>query len=129
MDRPAGPSDRRRLGLEAEARAAELLTELGYRVLERNVYLRKGEIDLVAEDGEYLVFVEVRSLHGSSVCAPEETVGPAKRATLLRTARAYLAERGWEHRPCRFDVVALSGEALEVVRLVKNAIESDDPWR
>jgi putative endonuclease len=129
MDLPPGRSNRRRLGQEAETRAVEWLTARGFRVLERNVYLHHGEIDFVAEDGEMLVFVEVRSRHDAERGAPEETLGPSKRATLLRTIRAYLAERGLEHRPCRVDVVALTGDRFQDVRHVENALESDDPWR
>ena len=75
------------------------------RVLERRFRLRIGEIDLIAERGELLVFVEVKARRGTTAGRPAEAVTPAKQRRLARVALAYLARRGWLDRPCRFDVV------------------------
>ena len=129
MARAGEPGERQRIGRAAEDRAARHLAGLGYRILERNVYVGHGEIDLVAEDGDCLVFVEVRCRTATDQGEPLETIGPTKRAVLVRSVRAYLAERGGGDRPCRIDVVAVTGEHQDGLRLVRNAIEVEDPWR
>jgi len=97
----------RRVGLEGENAAAAYLTSLGYRVIERNVRFRAGEIDLVAEDGGVLVFVEVKTRRGRGFGAPAEAVTAEKRRRLVRLASLYLARRGGQVPPCRFDVVSV----------------------
>jgi putative endonuclease len=128
MARTGDPGERLRLGHAAEASAARHLTGLGYVILERNVHVGHGEIDLVAEDGDCLVFVEVRYRTDTEQGAPLETLGPGKRAALVRAVRAYLASRGGHDRPCRIDVVAVTGANLDELELVRNAIEVEDPW-
>ncbi|HVV87886.1 MAG TPA: YraN family protein, partial [Kofleriaceae bacterium] len=99
------------IGQRGEDRAARALAAAGYRIVERNVRLRAGELDAVAYDGETLCFVEVRSrkdeLHGT----PEETVVRAKQRRLVLAARAWLA-RYPTVDPCRFDVVAIVGSEV-----------------
>jgi putative endonuclease len=73
----------------------------------RNYRCRAGEIDLVALDGETLVFVEVRSRRGSGVGTALESVDGRKQARVARVARHFLAARGWDDRPARFDVVGV----------------------
>ena len=77
----------RRTGSEYEARAAEYLTANGYRILERNFRCRQGEIDLIAQDGSYLVFVEVK--YRSSL---------ARRGASARTLRSISTARVWALR-------------------------------
>jgi putative endonuclease len=106
----------RALGAIAEARAADLLQRQGYRVADRNWTCKGGEIDLVcvAPDGT-LVFVEVRARanarHGSAL----ETILDGKRRRLLRAAAIYLHVKGKHDAACRFDVVAITGDAVEHV--------------
>ncbi len=99
-------SARRMLGQAAEARAAVYLVEAGYTVIDRNWRRRNGEMDIVARDGEWLVFVEVRARRGSALGSPEESVTRRKQARLVRLAQQYLAECVWEG-PWRIDVLAL----------------------
>jgi putative endonuclease len=75
------------------------------RVLERRYRRRFGEIDLIAEQGERLVFVEVKTRRGAGYGTPAEAVTPRKRHRIALVALAYLQQRGWLERPCRFDVV------------------------
>lgn len=107
-------------GRRGEALAAERLARLGYRLLDRNARGGSGEIDLVAEDGETVVFVEVRSRATGAFGSAAESVTRGKQARLSRAALAYLAGRGWLGRPARFDVVAVDGpagaERVEVIR-------------
>lgn len=93
-------------GRVAEDAAAAWLEAQGYRIVERNHRNAAGELDLVAEDGDTLCFVEVKArsetLFGPAIAA----VGPRKRRRIARAAALYLALRGVE-RPCRFDVLAM----------------------
>ena len=97
----------REAGARAERLAEEFLRERGMRILARNFRTRFGEIDLVAQDGETVVFVEVRSRSSDAFGTPQETVTVAKRRRIIRTARAYAQSRSLD-APLRFDVVALS---------------------
>ncbi len=105
----------RALGAEAAARAAAFLSRKGYRVVDRNWTCRGGEIDLVCEDGDTLVFVEVRARTDPRHGTPLETVRDDKRRRLVRAAELYIAEKQLWDRSCRFDVVALAGELVEHV--------------
>lgn len=100
------------LGREGEELAAEHVKGLGWRVLARNWRCRYGELDLVAEDGRTLVFIEVKARSTRRRGAPEEAVDAAKQARLSRIAAAYLAAHGASDRPCRFDVVAVEAGEL-----------------
>ncbi len=96
-----------RLGARGEDLAASHLKLLGFEILERNFRARSGEIDIVAQDGEYIVFVEVKARRPGRFGRAAEQITSAKRRRIVRTARAYIAARGLEGRPCRFDVVAI----------------------
>lgn len=115
-------------GREAESRAAALLEARGFTILDRNYRAPRGELDLVARDGEYLVFVEVRARRTELLGEAIETIGRTKRASVLRAARSWIDAHGAHGDPVRFDVVAFGGEDLATVRYVENAIEFDDPW-
>lgn len=99
-------------GRLAEAAAENHLEKLGYAILARNYRARTGEIDLIARDGDTLVFVEVRSRAGSSFGTPAETIGFQKRRRIIRTALAYAQRRGLDC-PMRFDVIALEAGKIE----------------
>jgi len=99
------------LGRRGEALAAELLQAQGLTIVERNFRCRAGEIDLVALDGETLVFVEVRSRRGDRMGTPFESVDRRKQARVTRVARQFLAARGLDHRDVRFDVVGVRFDA------------------
>lgn len=75
--------------------------------MDRQYGVRGGEIDLVAKDGEELVFVEVKSRQDAVFGHPEEAVTPEKIRRILRAIHFYLAEKKWEDRAWRIDVVAL----------------------
>lgn len=113
--------DNVRLGREGETAAAAHLESMGYRLVARNVRYRHGEIDLVAMDGETLVFVEVKTRTGQGYGLPAESVTHRKQCQLIRLAETFLA--GWTGRyaGCRFDVVAvrpsgLGGWTCEVIQ-------------
>ncbi len=105
-------NERAAAGAAAEERAARYLEARGYEVLARNFRCRAGELDIVARDGETVVFVEVRSRAPSGFGSAAETVGWSKRAKLLKAAR-YFAHVKALDCPMRFDVVAIDGSALD----------------
>ncbi len=111
-------------GRRAEGLAAEYLRLKGYRILERNWRTRFGEIDLVAQKGDTLVFVEVKARRGREKGLPEEAITEAKKAKLLTLARAYLSSYQGRTEKVRFDVVAfdLSGRKPSI-RHLKGVIE------
>jgi putative endonuclease len=92
-------------------------------VLARRHRRRIGEIDLVAQDGELLVFIEVKTRRGTGYGAPAEAVTPLKRRRMARVAQEFLWRRGWLARPCRFDVVEVyaSGTKVERIRHIVDA--------
>jgi putative endonuclease len=105
-------------GAFAEGSAAQLLVAAGYQIIERNFRCKAGELDIVARDGDVLVFVEVRSRsddeHGSAV----EMIGRTKQRRVARVAAYYLATALPAYDECRFDVVAITtGEPI----LIKDA--------
>ena len=109
----------RRTGTGYERKAGAYLESLGYKIVTYNYRCRLGEIDLIAKDGGYLVFVEVkfRSSKGSGV--PSEAVDAKKKSRIAVAARYYLLTRGYgEETPCRFDVVAVLEDE---VRLIQDA--------
>lgn len=109
--------NKRSLGTKHEQIAAEYLKTMGYLITETNFRCRQGEIDLIARDGEYLVFVEVKYRADSRAGEPEEAVTPAKRRTILQVARFYLyCHRLPETTKCRFDVVAIKGDKVRVIK-------------
>ena len=98
---------RKHLGDAGEGAAAEMLRSRGYRIVARNHRCRRGEVDLIAEKGELLVFVEVRTRATQAFGGPEETVSPAKQRRVLAAARDFLARWRGPERGARFDVVAI----------------------
>lgn len=118
---------RKNLGDSGERVAALFLEQRGYKILERNFRTRRGEIDLVAQDANGLVFVEVRTRRGDSAGVPEESLTPRKRARLLAMAVEYLAqhEELAEH-PWRIDFVAIELEQkgqVKRIEVINSAVE------
>ena len=98
------------LGFSAEREAARHLKTLGYRVVARNVRTVRGEIDLIAWEGETLCFVEVKSRAHADFGGARAAVDHAKQSRLWKAAEAYLALNdlvAGELPECRFDVVAM----------------------
>ena len=117
--------NRSALGRYGEDLAAEHLRKAGYRILERNVRTRHGEIDLVAQDGDCMVFVEVRTM-ASAMMVPEESVSRRKQRQVASLGLRYLQEHGKEDADWRADVVAIEvdpdGKPLRLEHYL-NAVE------
>ena len=101
---PRRQDPRHRFGRYGEDAAAEFLRRRGFEILARNVRTALGEIDLVALDGEVVVFVEVKARRGPGGL---EAVDARKQRRLSRLALAFLARAGWLGRSARFDVIAV----------------------
>lgn len=106
---------------------ADELQRAGFRILARNVRLAGAEIDIVAQDGAEIVFVEVRSRSHSDFGGPLETISAIKRARIARAAQAYLMRVKRTGSPARFDVVGVEWfRGVAVCTHVRGAFES--PW-
>lgn len=92
-------------------------------MLQRNYAVRGGEIDIIAEHGATLCFVEVRTRRRADFGHPVETVGLAKQRRIALAARQYLSCHGGEQREVRFDVVGIVLEPAVELRLVQGAFE------
>ena len=113
------------LGQTGERLAAEALMRSGYRILEHNFFCRYGEIDLVAEHKQDLVFVEVKTRRGNAYGLPEEAVTVRKQQKLVQVASYYLDLHACSERAWRIDVVAVqlsqSGRPEEI-RIYQHAV-------
>jgi putative endonuclease len=120
------PGDARQsVGRVGERLAANTLEERGYRILEQNFRCQYGEIDLVAEEGEDLVFVEVKTRRGTACGLPEEAVTSRKARKLQEVAACYLDVHNLPECSWRIDVVAVqfsSAGKLEEIRVYQHAI-------
>jgi len=117
--------DSREIGALGEKIAAEYLTRLGYVIRERNFRLREGEIDIIAEKDDFLVFIEVRTRRSLSFGTPEESVTAKKKERLIALTQAYMEDREDLPSSWRIDVMALElGPKGQISRLelIENAI-------
>jgi putative endonuclease len=113
------PTDIRQvLGKDGEDLACDELRRRGYAILARRYRTRVGELDIVARDGETLVFIEVKARRSDEFGAPGEAVTWRKRRKLQAMALDFLARGRLSAVPCRFDVVAVTlGRAGERPRI------------
>ncbi len=120
-------SDRAGLGRLGERLATTHLEQQGYHIRARNVRLPPwGEIDLVAERDGVLALVEVRIRRGERFGSPLRSITPAKRARMLRAARAYLTALGDDAPPARIDVIGITLDhtgRLAAVEHIESAVE------
>lgn len=101
-------------GAGYERQAADLLKAGGFEILDRNWATPMGELDIVARKDDTVVFVEVRARSNPAYGTPAESVTPAKRAKIIRTAMAYIKARRVRAESFRFDVIGIvPGEAPE----------------
>jgi putative endonuclease len=100
-------SDTQLTGNRGEQLAKEHLQRLGYEIIEMNYRFGHGEIDIIAKDGEVLVFCEVKTRYNDAYGEPEYAITPRKQQQIRKVARGYLYEREIKEHECRFDVVAI----------------------
>ena len=113
-------TNKRQLGAAYERKAAAFLESKGYEILEYNFRCKNGEIDLIARDGEYLVFVEVKYRENMRKGSPLEAISVQKQRTISKCAMQYMVQYGFHDFPVRFDVV---GILKNEIQLVKNAFD------
>ncbi len=120
-DRPAGKDT----GPRGEEIAVAYLQQKGYSIVERNYRLRFGEIDIIARDGETIVFVEVKTRKSIRFGSPFDAVDLRKQKKMSRVALAYLSSCRLLDSPARFDVVAvlLRRGSQPEVEIVQDAFE------
>ena len=118
-----------RTGKIGENYTAALLEQRGWQVLERNYHSRYGEIDIIARDGQYIVFVEVKTRRSTGLDHPLAAVTKAKQQKLTKTALLYLAEHPeMQQLDCRFDVAGLTTDSRgNMLRMdyIENAFEGE----
>lgn len=116
---------RKLFGQQGESAAEQFLRGKGYRIVARNLRSSVGELDLVAEDGPVLVFVEVKARRTGSFGGAIEAVHQRKQAKLIQLAAQYLARHHLKDQSCRFDVVLLQGTDGDSAQIehIQNAFE------
>lgn len=101
------------------------LRSVGYSIVGTNVRVGRGEIDIVAEEGGELVFVEVRTRRGRSMGTPEESITAEKQRRMLEAGYEYLRETGQEGRDWRIDVAAVELDirnGVERLSVIRSAV-------
>ncbi len=106
-----------------ESAAARYLIDKGYKITGTNYRSRFGEIDIIAEQGEYIVFVEVKMRSQSFAGLPREAVDAAKQRRIIKTALTYLSEQSWVKQP-RFDVIEVKAKNNDIqISHIENAFD------
>jgi putative endonuclease len=100
--------NKRAKGNEGERIAEEYLRSKGHKILERNYRFQRAEIDLITQDGNDIVFIEVKTRHSLIYGQGVEAIDERKCSQLRKAAEGYLFRHRISNRPCRFDVVSIS---------------------
>ena len=110
---------------KGETLASNFLKENGYTILTRNYRRRSGEIDIIAMEGDYLVFIEVKTRTGTSHGHPLEAITLRKQRQISKVAQCYLAEKNLFDTAARFDVVSIvmSRNNQAQVEIITNAFD------
>ncbi|MEO8260691.1 MAG: YraN family protein [Acidobacteriota bacterium] len=115
---------RSHFGKTGEDLACRELERRGYAIVARRYRRRCGELDIIARDGETLVFVEVKTRRGQAFGPAAEAVGFVKRRRLAQIAMDYMVRHHLTKRPCRFDVVAIQFDRQRaVIEVFRNAFD------
>lgn len=105
-----------KIGKEGERVAQEMLLNKGYKILEKNFQNKYGEIDIIAQKKEEIIFVEVRSKTGHKFGSPEDTISQKKKKQIKRNALAYMAFNNVPN-PYRVDIICIVFDnMMEVIR-------------
>ena len=111
-----------RFGQKAEAMAARFLKRRGYKIIARNHRTRSGEIDIIAREGETLVFVEVKARTSLRYGSAKAAVTPHKQRQVAKVALGYLKMTDQSHVKARFDVVTVTRrDGRHTIDLIRNA--------
>ena len=114
------------IGNKGEDYAVDFLLKNEYKILNRNYHSKFGEIDIIAENKEYLIFVEVKTRHKDSLTLPYEAVDKSKQRKIIKTAKYFLMKNPTE-KYCRFDVCEVFTDkatlGLSRINYIENAFE------
>jgi putative endonuclease len=113
--------DKRAKGRAGEDAAAVYLTGKGFEIVKRNYYTRYGEIDIIANDGDFLVFVEVKKRNGKKYGTGAQAVTSKKIEKIRTCATIYLKENGLHDQKVRFDVLEISGGTQNLINHIEAA--------
>ena len=117
---------KKRVGRRGEEKAARMLEEKGYRILERNYRAQRGEIDIIAMEKDIVVFVEVKTKVHDGFGEPEDWVDSRKQVQLGKVAMGYIMDKHLEGIDCRFDVVTVTDQgARSNIRHIEDAFWID----
>lgn len=98
---------KRAIGNEAEELACRFLIDQGWEILERNYYAGHAEVDIIAKDGEVIVFIEVKMRSTNHFGSPIEHVDEAKVERVFNAAERWVEENTLRNQPLRFDVIGI----------------------
>ena len=112
-------------GTKGEDMVCRFLMKEGYQVLKRNYQCRFGEIDIIAENKEYLIFVEVKTRKNKAFGAPEDAVGYYKKKNIFFATKIFLKHHGIENKRIRFDVISIILKPFSIKHIENAFIESD----
>lgn len=115
--------NKRETGSEYEKIAGEYLEKSGYQILEYNFRCRTGEIDIIARDGIYLVFCEVKYRSTEEKGHPFEAVSYMKQKKISKCAMYYLKKKGLYEVPCRFDVIGILDGNIQLLKHAFDFVE------
>ncbi len=110
------------IGALGEETAVKALKKQGYKIIERNYRTKIGEIDIIAKDGEYTCFVEVRLRKNNDFGTPADTIDERKQMKIINTAKLYAVKNKIYNAPMRFDVVLINADT-DGEKLVKPNIQ------
>jgi len=114
-------------GVLGEEAAVKALKKQKYKIIERNYRSKVGEIDIIAKDGEYTCFVEVRLRKTNDFGSPADTIDERKQQKIIKTAQLYAVKNDIYDTPMRFDVVLINAKVQngklidEKIEIIKNA--------
>jgi putative endonuclease len=120
--------NRQEIGKLGEKLAQKFLKKRGYRIRETNFHCRQGEVDIIARQGDYLVFIEVRTKSNLDFGSPEESITQSKKEKLIAVALTYITTHQKLPPLWRIDVVALEVSdkgKTKRIELIENAIEQE----
>lgn len=116
---------KRILGAMGEKAAADFLVKNKYKIIEMNFKTKIGEIDIIARDKEYIVFIEVKTRSGTKYGLPCQAVDFRKQNVIGKVSAMYLANKGLNNQNCRFDVIEVYSNGYDINNIchIKDAFQ------
>ncbi len=113
---------KKRIGNKGESIAEEYLKQKGYKIIQRNYRCRFGEIDIIAKDGNTVVFTEVRTKQNNNFGSPQESITPAKIEKISKASLSFIQEKKMAGFSYRFDLIAITfSQGRQNIEHIENA--------